>query len=80
MFTLMCIDFHISNCRNRFEVGFSKYKQLLMSTYGLLVSSRCQVGFYKKEIDYFLWHPKTYVDFHFLTYHISISLIFLTKK
>jgi len=54
MFTLMCIDFHISNCKNRFEVGFSKYKQLLISTCGLLVSSTCQVGSYKKKIDLFL--------------------------
>jgi hypothetical protein len=54
MLILMCINFHNSNCKNRFEVGFSKYKQLLMSTCGLLVSSRCQIGSYKKEIDVFL--------------------------
>ncbi len=53
----MCIDFHISNFKNRFEVGFSKYKQLLMSTCGLLVSNRCQVGSYKKEIYLFFMTP-----------------------
>jgi hypothetical protein len=33
---------------------------------------------YKKEIGIFLWLAKTYVDFHFLIYDISISLNFLT--
>jgi hypothetical protein len=38
-----------------------------------------QVGesrFLQKEVDFFWWFVKTYVDLHFLTYEISISLIF----
>jgi hypothetical protein len=56
MFTLMCINFHVSNCKSKFQVGFSKYKRLLISSFQceLLVSSKCQVGFYKKEIEFCL--------------------------
>jgi hypothetical protein len=57
MFTLVCIDFHSSNCKKRFEVGFSKYKQLSMSTCGLLVSNRCQVGSYQKKNRFFFMRP-----------------------
>jgi hypothetical protein len=46
----MCINFQISPRKRRFQVGFKKYKDLLMSTFecGLFISSRCQVGFNKK--------------------------------
>jgi len=70
----MCIDFHISNCKSKFfkiQVAFDVYFSLW--AFG-------ENRFLQKEIDFFLWLTKTYVDFHFLTYDISISLTFLTKK
>jgi len=50
----MWIDFYISNCKNRFEIKVSKYK-LAFDVYlcEFLVSSRCQIGFYKKKVDFF---------------------------
>jgi len=29
MFQLMCIDFHISNCKSRFEIGFQNTSSFL---------------------------------------------------
>jgi hypothetical protein len=45
----MCIDLHISNCKIRFfkiQVVFATFH------YGVLVSSKGQIGFYIKEMDF----------------------------
>jgi hypothetical protein len=54
-----------------------------MSTFecGLLISSRCQIGSYKKEMDFTFYELlKTYVDIHFINLlHIN-SIKFSNQK